>query len=116
MLYLSVAATNLKLKKKKKKAYNYLPVALVVGGVKGAATTDIAKKADLKGLVLELEAFDSVSGERLVAIIDSRGGQENPASWEELEQIMALYGTRLQCRLDNAKRPSEQRADCLPRD
>jgi len=69
--------------------------------------------ADLKGLVFELEAFDSVSGERLVAIIDSRGEQKNPSSWEELEELMALYGGRLQCRLDNAKPPPDQQVNCL---
>ena len=113
VLYLSIAVSNLKLTKKKKKAFQYLPVALVVSGVKKAATTDIAKMADLKGLVFELEAFDSVSGERLVAIIDSRGEQKNPSSWEELEELMALYGGRLQCRLDNAKLPPDQQVNCL---
>ena len=113
VLYLSVAVSNLKLTKKKKKAFQYLPVALVVSGVKKAATTDIAKMADLKGLVFELEAFDSVSGERLVAIIDSRGEQKNPSSWEELVELMALYGGRLQCRLGNAKLPPDQQVNCL---
>ena len=38
VLYLSVAATNLKLTKKKKSILGYTPVGLVTGVVKGAAT------------------------------------------------------------------------------
>lgn len=114
VLYLSVAITNLKLKKRKKKVVNYLPVGLVVGGIKGGATTDIAKKADLGGLVFELEAFDSVTEERLVAIIDSLGDDEkSPATWEALEAFMVMYGRQIQCRFNNAKVPVEQRVNCL---
>ena len=117
VLYLSVAITNLKLKKRKKKVFNYLPVGLVIGGIKGAATTDIAKKADLKGLVFELEVFDSVTEERLVAIIDSLGDDEEiPTTWGELEEFMVMYGRLMQCRFDNAKLPEEQRINCLARD
>ena len=117
VLYLSVAVTNLKLKKRKKKVFNYLPVGLVVGGIKGAATTDIAKKADLKGVVFELEVFDSVTEERLVAIIDSLGDDEEiPTTWEELEEFMVMYGRQMQCRFDNARLPAEQRVNCLAQD
>ncbi len=58
-------------------------------------------------MVVEAEVFDSVTEERLVAVIDSRGAdKENPASWEELEQVMELYGRLVMCRFDNAKLPS----------
>ncbi len=117
VLYITIAITNLKLTKKKKSILGYLPVALVVGGIKGAATSDIAKKANLQGMVLELEAFDSVSGERIVALIDSMGsvGEEH-ASWEDLETFMAKYGRLIQCRFDNARQPAEQRVNCLAQD
>jgi len=117
VLYLSVALTNLKLTKKKKSILGYTPVGLVSGAVKGAATSNIAKKANLQGVVLELEAFDSITNERLVAIIDSRGSDaKNPSSWEELEELMAIYGSRLQCRFNNSRLPAEQRVNCLARD
>ena len=116
VLYLSIAATNLKLTKKKKSILGYTPAGLVTGAVRGAATSDIAKKANLQDLVMELEAFDSVTNERLVAIIDSRGsGKRNPTSWEELEELMVLYGRRMQCRFDNARLAVEQRVNCLAR-
>ena len=117
VLYISVAATNLKLTKKKRGILGYTPAGLVAGAVRGAATSDIAKKANLQDVVIELEAFDSVSGERLVAIIDSRGsGNVNPTSWEELEALMGRYGRIMQCRFNNAELPAERRVDCLAQD
>jgi len=114
VLFLSVAATNLKLTKKKKGILGYTPVGLVTGAVKGAATTNIAKKANLQDLVIEVEVFDSVTNERLFAIIDSRGGgKTSPSSWQELEELMARIGKIMQCRLDNARLPAEQRVNCL---
>ena len=114
VLYLSVAISNLKLNKIKKKVYNYIPVGFVVGSVKGAATSDIAKKANFDSLVFELEAFDSVSEERLVALIDHFGGvAEQPESWEDVDAFMIAYGKLIACRFNNARLPVEQRADCL---
>ena len=92
-------------------------IAVPTKKLRGAATTDIAKKADLKGVVFELEVFDSVTEERLVAIIDSLGDDEEiPTTWEELEEFMVMYGRLMQCRFDNAKLPVEQRVNCLARD
>ena len=114
VLYISIAITNLKLTKKKRGILGYTPAGLVVGGIKGAATSDIAKKANLQGMVLELEGFDSVSGERIVALIDSIGSDtQEHASWEDLAAFMAKYGRIMQCRFDNARLPAEQRVNCL---
>ncbi|MDJ0813366.1 MAG: DUF3313 family protein [Woeseiaceae bacterium] len=114
VVYLTVAISELKLEKVKKKPLQYLPVALVVGGVAGAASSDIAKKANFDGLVFELEAFDSMTGERIVALIDhlDRIGDQ-PGSWEEVDEFMAKYGHVIACRYANARLPEEARADCL---
>ncbi len=117
VLYISIAATNLKLTKRKRGILGYTPAGFVTGAVAGAATSNLAKKADLQGLVFEFEAFDSISGERIIAIIDSIGSDvESPATWEELEAFMAGYGRLLQCRFDNARLPDEQRVDCFAQD
>jgi hypothetical protein len=117
VLYISIAATNLKLTKKKRGILGYTPAGLVGGALVGAASSDLAKKANLQGLVFELEGFDSVSGERIIALIDSIGGDaQSPATWEELEAFMASYGRLMQCRFDNARLPVERRVDCLARD
>ena len=117
VLYIRIAITNLKLTKKKKSILGYTPAGMVLGGIKGAATSDLAKKANLQGMVLELEGFDSVSGERIIALIDSIGSDaQQHASWEELEVFMAKYGRIMQCRFDNARLPAEQRVNCLAQD
>ena len=117
VLYVSVAVTNLKLKKKKKSLLGYTPAGLVSGAVIGAATSNIAKKASLLDVIIEFEAFDSVTNERLVAIIDSRGNaKKDPTSWDELEMIFAAYGRLMQCRFNNARLPAEQRVNCLAQD
>ena len=117
VLYVSVAATNLKLKKKKKSLLGYTPAGMVSGAVIGAATSNIAKKASLQDVVIEFEAFDSVTNERLVAIIDSRGNaKEDPTSWEELEMVFATYGRLMQCRFSNSRLPAEKRVNCLAQD
>ncbi len=114
VVYLTVAISELKLEKVKKKAYQYLPVALVAGGVAGAASSDIAKKASFDGLVFELEAFDSMTGERIVGLIDHLEHlEEQPDSWAEVDEFMAKYGHLIACRYANARLPEEARADCL---
>ncbi len=116
VLYLTAAITNLKLNKRKKKAFQYLPVALVVGGIAGASSSEIAKKADFAGMVVELEAFDSVTDERLVAVIDSLEPDpdaEEPETWEDVDALMLRYGGIISCRFQNAHLPENERADCF---
>jgi len=117
VLYVTMAITNVNLTKKKRGILGYTPVGFAVGSVKGAATSDLAKKADLQSIVFELEAFDSVSGERIIALIDSFGsGVQENASWEELGEFMAKYGRIMQCRFSNARLVVEQRVNCLALD
>ena len=117
VLYISLAATNLKLTKKKRGILGYTPAGFVAGTIAGAATSDLAKKANLQGLVFEMEGFDSVSGERIFAIIDSIGSDaRSPDTWDELEAFMAKYGRIMQCRFDNARLPAGQKTNCLAQD
>jgi len=114
VMYASMAITNLKLEKKKRNILGYTPIGLVGGAVKGAVTTDIAKKTNLQEVVLEFEVFDSMLGDRLVAVVDQRGeGKENPATWEELEAAALAYGMLARCRLHNAQLAEESWVNCL---
>ena len=114
VMYVSVALSDLNLTKKKKSILGYTPIGLVGGAVVSAANTDIAKKAKLQDVVIEVEVMDSETGEVLVAAIDHRGeGREEPSSWEELEQTFYLYGLLAHCRLSNPRLPEESRADCF---
>jgi len=113
VMYIRPALTNLRLTKKKKRIVGYTPIGLVGGAVAGAATSDIAKKANLQDVVLEAEVYDSMTEERLVALIDKRGeGKEAPSSWEELEDAMLRYGELVNCRLGNAQVAEGDRKDC----
>ncbi len=51
VLYISVAATNLKLTKKKRGILGYTPAGFVGGAIAGAATSNLAKKVNLQRLV-----------------------------------------------------------------
>ena len=53
------------------------------------------------------------TGERLVAGIDTRKKKTEATSWEALEEYMHVIGQLLRCRLDNARRPSEQWENCV---
>ncbi len=91
VLYVRFALTNLQLKKKKKGLLSYTPIGLVAGVVKSALTSDITKKIDLKGLVMEMEVLDSNSNQQLAAAVEARSGsKEEPASWAELEALIGV--------------------------
>ncbi len=113
VLLLRPALTNLQLKKPRRKLLGYTPVGLVAGGVR-SRRSDITNKVDLQGLTIEMEVLDSNTEEQLAAVVEIRSGtEEAPASWEELDALLALYSQRLGCRLDNARVAEESRVDCL---
>jgi len=114
VLYVRFAISEVQLKKHKKGLLGYTPVGLVAGAAKSAMTSDFTKKIDLKGLTMEMEILESSSGEQLAALLETPSGKkEEPVSWEELEAQITVYGQRLACRLDNARRTEENRVDCL---
>jgi len=84
-------------------------------GLNGFAA--LQKRANLQGMVLDLEGFDSVSGERIITPNDSMGSDsQQHTSREDLESFMSKNGRIIQCRFDNARLPAEQRANCLAQD
>jgi hypothetical protein len=114
VLYVRFAISNVQLKKHRKGLLGYTPVGLVVGAAKSAMTSDFTKKIDLKGLTVEMEVLDSSSEEQLAALLETRSGKKDePASWAELEALLAVYGQRVACRLDNARKAEENRVDCV---
>jgi len=114
VVYLRFAISNVQLKKKKRGLLSFTPVGLVAGAAKSALTSDITKKIDLKGLTIEMEVLDSSSQEQLAALLETRSGKKDePASWAELEALIAVYSQRMRCRLDNARVAEEKRVDCL---
>ena len=54
-----------------------------------------------------------MSGQRLVAGIDTRSKKADATSWSAMEDYMHVSGKVLLCRLDNARRPQEQWENCV---
>ena len=116
IIYMRIAVVDVHLKKKKKSILGYTPIGLVAGGARSMISKDVAKKMSLQDMRVEVEVQDSQTGEQLVALIEPRsGGKDDPASWEELENLMIVYGKRVRCRFDNMRLPENERVDCINR-
>lgn len=114
VLYVRFALSNLRLKKKKRGLLGYTPVGLVITTAKTMMTSDLTKKIDLKGLVVEMEVLDSTNEEQLATLVETRtGSKADPASWSELEALIDVYSLRVLCRLDNARMAEEDWNDCV---
>ncbi len=105
-----LALTNVYLKKKKWKAYNYTPWGAAAKGVQKAAGKNVA----LTTAHLEVEMLDSQSGERLKAGVDLqvgeklrekiKEGKERPeTTWADVEETFEFYAKRFRQRLDAAR-------------
>ena len=112
------ALTELYLKKKKRGLLAYTPVG-AVAKVGVDALRETLDKVDIIEMAFEGELTDSKSGDVLVAIVVERGARkaegqkEQRMDIDEFNETIAAYGTRLRCRLDNAKLPEAQWKDCL---
>jgi hypothetical protein len=129
VLYLRFATTDLQLRKNRN-LLDFTPVGVVTNVVPGvrdvksalrsAVIKDLSKRVSLIELTIEAELLDSVSGERIAALVAQLGQRrdreaglaQEATSWDEVEQVVRTYGRRLVCRLDNARTDPAQRADC----
>ena len=121
VLWLRSATSNLYLKKAKRSLLSYTPAGFVIHAVKGALTHDITKKISFVEVTVEAELLDSMSGERIVAFVTHRGQRKDkakkqklePSSWQELMSIFDILGSRLDCRLDNARVAEAEWKNCV---
>ena len=120
-VYLHWAITDLYLQKKKKKFFAYTPVGFVATGAKNAVIQDIWKKVDIVEMTIEAELIDSANDEVLAAVLvqegarkDKEAGQKkrDPVTWEQIDAMMQTFGSRLTCRMDNARKPADAQEDC----
>ena len=119
-LYLRMALKNVYIRKNKRGLFSYTPVGAVAHGVKSAASEAI-DKSTLVEMTVEAEVLDSVSNEVLFAIAMERGQREDKKAkieeqavdWEATGTIAETMGRRMACRIDNARRPEDQRRDCI---
>jgi len=120
VLYMRWAVTDMFLQKPKRGVLSFTPVGFVAHGVKGKRS-EFVNKNTLVEMTLEAEVLDSQSGDVLFAMILDRGqrkdkGQgikEEAANWPELYGVATGLGRRMGCRLNNARLPEGERADCL---
>ncbi len=118
VVYLRLALKDVYVKKEKRGLLSYTPVGIVAHGVSDLAS-DAVDKTTLVEMKIEAELLDTQSGDILFATVMDRGQRkahhvkEEEAEWDTPGKIAEVLGRRLACRMDNAKLPSEQRADCL---
>jgi Protein of unknown function (DUF3313) len=98
VLGVRLAITNVKMKKKKRHLLNYTPIGFGLYTLKDIAGANVK----LKDAIIEVELVDSVSGERLGALLDQQKetAKKGKASWEELEEALGFYAKRFRSRLD----------------
>lgn len=117
VLYLRTGLTELYLKKKKRGLLAYTPVG-AVAKVGVDALRETLDKVDIIEMAFESEVVDSTSGDLLAAVVVKRGARkaqgqkEQRMDMNEFNDTIAEYGSRLRCRLDNAKLPEAQWIDC----
>jgi hypothetical protein len=102
ILYLRAALVDVKLAKKKRGLLSFTPIGLVVHAAEEAAGANI----DLKNAVLEIEALDSVSGERLGVIVDKapETAEKEKLSWDSIKATFAFYAERFKTRMQAAEK------------
>ncbi len=111
---LRMALTNVYLKKKGRKFYQYMPTAFVLSSIKRAVFDDFAKKIVLTEVTWEAEIIDGRNDAVLGQLVLQMGNQSKKkefTSWDDLVTAMSVGSMRLRCRFDNASAGTDQ--DCL---
>jgi len=98
VLWVHMAIVNVSMKKKKRSLLNYTPIGFGLYTLKDIAGANIK----LENAVIEAELLDSVSGERLGALVDSQKAtaKKGKASWANLEKALTFYAQRFRARMD----------------
>ncbi len=119
ILYLRIALTDLYLKKKKRRLLAYTPIGAVAKA--GAdLIREMMEKVDIIEMALQAELVDSETDEVLMAVVIKRGARKDKSAgqkmvridFDEFRAIVAEYGVRFRCHLDNAELPEQQWIDC----
>jgi hypothetical protein len=111
VLYMTLAITDLKLKKKKRGLLAYTPGGYFMKtGVD--ATRSVMEKYDIMGLTFQAEIMDSATNEVLASVVALRGNNGKRMEFTELDADVRSFASRLLCRLDNSRGPEDQDVDC----
>ena len=107
VLFVSLALSEVHLKKAKRGIFSYTPLGAVVHATRSAMEKDFQNKISLIALTVELEVTDSQSGEIMGQSVEMRGSKKEPTSWDEVSALMLSYGARLSCRMGNTRRDEQ---------
>jgi hypothetical protein len=111
VLYMTLAITDLKLKKKKRGLLAYTPGGYFMkAGID--ATRNMMEKYDIMGLTFQAEIMDSQTNEVLASVVALRGNNGQRMEFAEFDADVRRFASRLLCRLDNSRGPEEQDVDC----
>jgi len=120
VLYARTALSHLYIEKPKRGLLGYTPIGAAAHAVKSGGDSFVDKNT-LVEMTLEVELLDSKSGDILIALVIRHGQRKDkkqdikaePATWNDLFHVLEGLGSRLGCRLDNARQPVDQRTDCV---
>jgi hypothetical protein len=112
VLYLKTAVTDLNLKRKKRRLLAYTPAGFVIkAGVD--AVRNMMQKYDVMGAAFQGELADSTSQAILVEFVGLRGNNGKRMSFDDFNNEIKGFASRLRCRLDNTHVPAAEKIDCL---
>ena len=111
VLYMTLAITDLKLKKKKRGLLAYTPGGYFTkAGID--ATRNVMEKYDIMGLTFQAEIMDSRTNQVLASVVALRGNNGQRMEFTEFDADVQSFASRLLCRLDNSRGPEDQDIDC----
>ena len=113
VIYVKMALTDLSLERKKRRLLAYTPVGFVLKA--GAdALRDMMEKYDITGVAAQVLLANSQTPDQAKGLfVALRGNNGKRITFDELNQEIKNFASRLRCRLDNAHVPTDQRIDCL---
>jgi hypothetical protein len=112
VLYLTMAVTDLSLKRTKRGLLGYTPAGfLIKAGVD--ATRDMMQKYDIMGATIQAQITDSTSNEILAEFVALRGNNGKRMDFKDFDAEIKSFASRFRCRLDNAHAQAAQQIDCL---
>ena len=97
-----MAITGIKLKKKERGFFGYIPIGAAVIAVQD----EVASRTTLTDAVIEVELLDAANGEQLGALVDQSLATEfkgESQSWDEIKSMLTFYAERFKARLDKSR-------------
>lgn len=102
---LRIAITNIKRTKPHRDWYDFIPIKLVADGGTALARKVTGKTLNVYQASLELEALDSLTGERLVAAVDTHESHNLKQSkdedkWRGITEVLDFWAATIRDRID----------------